>query len=206
MYEQIVEALREAYDASARERELAEQENWKAEERQNFLELLREEDKSSLLEIGAGPGKDSQFFQENGLQVVATDLSPEMVNHCRRKGLNAHVMDFKHLNFRAEQFDAIYAINCLLHVPKRDLTDVLTSIRRILQPAGLLFVAVYGGQDSEEVWEDDHHRPQRFFSFHTDEQLIQTYGEFFTIYDFKQIKPTAGSKNLHVQRLILRKT
>jgi SAM-dependent methyltransferase len=32
-----------------------------------------------LLELGAGTGQDSLFFQENGLAVVATDLSPRMV-------------------------------------------------------------------------------------------------------------------------------
>ncbi len=206
MYEAIIEALRQAYDASALERELKNRESWKAQERQHFLELLQQEEKTSLLEIGAGPGKDSQFFQENGLRLVATDLSPQMIEHCRHKGLEAYVMDFKHLDFEAEQFDAVYALNCLLHVPKRDLPDVLAKIRRILQPAGLFYVAVYGGQDSEKVWDDDQHQPQRFFSFHTDDQIKQTFGKFFEIHDFKVIRLREGRKKLHVLRLILRKT
>lgn len=57
------------------------------------------------------------------LQVVATDLSPAMVGFCRQKGLDAHVMDFLHLDFPAGSFDAVYALNCLLHVPNADLPE-----------------------------------------------------------------------------------
>jgi ubiquinone/menaquinone biosynthesis C-methylase UbiE len=62
-----------------------------------------------LLEVGAGTGQDSIFFQVNGLAVAATDLSPGMVESCRRKGLEAYVMDLKDLSFPAESFDAAYA-------------------------------------------------------------------------------------------------
>ena len=206
MYDQVIEALRQAYDASAGEREKGEQNGWKLRERQAFLDLLLREEKTNLLEIGAGPGKDSTFFQENGLQVVATDLSPQMVQICRAKGLNARVMDFKHLDFPAEQFDAVYALNCLLHVPKKDLPDILAAIKRLLKPSGLFYMAVYGGQESEGVWEEDHHQPKRFFSFYNDEQISEISANLFDILDFKIIRPDYVGEGLHVQRLILRKT
>jgi SAM-dependent methyltransferase len=73
------------------------------------------------LEIGAGTGNDGLYFQNNGLDVTCTDLSPDMVNLCREKGLKAYVMDFLSLDFPPGSFDAIYALNCLLHVPTREL-------------------------------------------------------------------------------------
>src|SRR5436305_11462127 len=125
MYDEITESLRVSYDRNVEERDRTPIAPWKLEERGKFLQLLQAGAKNTLLEIGAGPGKDSLYFQENGLQVVSTDLSPEMVKRCREKGLTAYVMDFLHLTFPPASFDAVYALNCLLHVPKTDLPRVL---------------------------------------------------------------------------------
>ena len=205
MYDELIESLRQAYDESAVERDKRGRGGWKVVERHAFLELLQQEEKRNLLEIGAGPGIDSRFFQENGLQVVATDLSPQMVELCHEKGLEAYVMDFKNLDFPEEHFDAVYALNCLLHVPKSDLPEILLTIKRLMKPAGLFYLAVYGGMESEGVFEDDHHWPKRFFSFYTDEQMMELAGSVFEIHDFKVIMPEEVSEGLHVQRLILRK-
>src|SRR5690606_3962913 len=107
------------------------------------------------------------YFQENGLEVVAVDLSPAMVALCREKGLEAHVMDFLRLDFPPGSFDAVYALNCLLHVPDRDLPAVLEAIRAVLRPGGLFFLGVYGGGalTGEGSYDHDDHNPPRFFSF-----------------------------------------
>ena len=151
--------LREAYDRTAREREAASIEPWKSEERAQFLQRLREERKRTLLELGAGPGRDSKFFQDNGLAVVCTDLSPAMVELCRQKGLAAHVMDFGNLQLPAGSFDAVYALNCLLHLPKHELPPVLRTIETLLTPNGLFYMGVYGGYDFEGIWEQDTYEP-----------------------------------------------
>jgi SAM-dependent methyltransferase len=48
-------------------------------------------------------------------------------------------MDFLHLDFPAGSFDAVYALNCLLHVPNADLPEVLAAIRAVLRPGQLHF-------------------------------------------------------------------
>ncbi|MEN8172784.1 MAG: methyltransferase domain-containing protein, partial [Chloroflexota bacterium] len=75
--------LREAYNKKARERDGQAAQDWKLAERRQFLELLIQEGKKKLLEIGGGTGNDSLYFQEQGLEVVCTDLSPEMVKLCK---------------------------------------------------------------------------------------------------------------------------
>ena len=130
-YDKIIGDLRHAYNLSALDRQQSRADDWKLEERQAFLELLQQEEKATLLEIGAGAGKDSKFFQDNGLQVISTDLSPEMVQFCRDKGLEAYEMDFKNLRFPDENFDAIYALNCLLHIPKKDLPEILNILKKL---------------------------------------------------------------------------
>lgn len=92
-YQHVIESLRAAYSLeSAAQRDTSEKEDWKLVERQQFLALLQQEGKTTLLEIGAGTGKDSLFFQQNGLRVVCTDLSPAMIALCREKGLEAYVV------------------------------------------------------------------------------------------------------------------
>ncbi|GIF42481.1 methyltransferase family protein [Actinoplanes xinjiangensis] len=191
-YDEVLQPLREAYDNGAAWRDGISKEPWKLVERQAFRDRLAPGVR--LLEVGAGTGQDSLFFQQQGLSVVAVDLSPVMVGHCRDKGVEAHVMDFLHLDFPAGSFDAVFAMNCLLHVPNRDLPAVLAAIRALLRPGGLLFVGVYGGAESAEgPIEGDQHVPPRFFSRRTDEQLAGFATDAgFDVVDFHPVDTGRG--------------
>ncbi len=203
MYDDVIPALRQAYDNHAGQRDAAGLTDWKIIERDRFLTLLQSEGKRSLLEIGAGPGHFSAYFRDRGLDVTCTDLSPEMVRLCREKGLTAHVMDFLHLDFPPASFDAVFALNCLLHVPSADLDRVLAAVRRLLRPDGLFFYGVYGGHSFEGVWPEDHHDPKRYFVFYPDDELRRRVAERFDEVYFGAI-PLEGDDESHFQSLILR--
>ena len=111
------------------------------------------------------------FFQENGVVVTAVDLSSAMIRLGRDKQLDARQIDIYNIDFPPDSFDAIWSLNCLLHVPKADVSQVLTGIHRVLRGHGVFYLGVYGGPDSEGIWEGDGCEPKRFFSFHTDESL-----------------------------------
>ena len=85
-----------------------------------------------MLELGAGADYDSQFYMNNGLNVVAVDLSSEMAKNCREKSVEAYELDFYNLSSLDRKFDCVYAINTLLHVPKNDLYHVLNEINLVL--------------------------------------------------------------------------
>ncbi|MEU4217759.1 class I SAM-dependent methyltransferase [Actinoplanes sp. NPDC026623] len=191
-YDEVLDPLRQAYDTRADWRDGLAKEPWKVEERQAFRDRLAPG--ARLLEVGAGTGQDSVFFQREGLAVVAADLSPVMVEHCRAKGLEAHVMDFLHLDFAAGSFDAVFAMNCLLHVPNRDLPAVLAAIRAVLRPGGHFFVGTYGAEESREGPIDgDQHVPPRFFSWRTDEQLLGfAAAARFDVVDFHPVDTGRG--------------
>jgi len=197
--------LREAYNKAACDRDAQAIQNWKLEARSKFLSLLLQGKKESLLEIGAGPGKDSAFFQEQGLKVVCTDLSSEMVKLCKQKGLNAHVMDFCNLQIPDNSYDAVYAFNCLLHLPKKELPAVLKAINSVLKSNGLFYMGVYGGYDHEGIWSEDPYEPKRFFSFYSDERLIRVVNNVFDVYSFERISTNEPHSDLHFQSLVLRK-
>jgi len=184
-YQQVRDNLRRAYDEAADRRDRKVKEPWKLAERAAFLRRLKQANCTRMLEIGAGAGQDSVYFASHGLDVVATDLSAAMVALCRAKGLDARVMDFSQLDLPAESFDAVHAMNCLLHVPNAELPAVLASIARVLRPGGLFFLGVYGGDGAKEGPADsDDHVPARFFSWRTDDQIVQFARESFDIIDF----------------------
>lgn len=201
-YGEVLDPLRQAYDTRAAWRDGLTKEPWKLAERQAFRDRLASG--ARLLEIGAGTGQDSAFFQQDGLDVVAADLSPLMVEHCRAKGIEAHVMDFLHLDFPPGSFDAVFAMNCLLHVPNHDLPAVLAAIRAVLRPGSVLFVGVYGGSESAEgPIDDDQHVPPRFFSWRTDEQLLGfAAAARFDVVDFH---PVDTGRGYRFQSLTLRR-
>lgn len=150
-YERVLEDLRRSYDHMVEERDMKAVHLWKIEERDHFLSMLKKEDKKKLLEIGAGTGVHGKYFRDQGIEVICTDLSTEMVKRCRENGLEAYEMDFLNLDFSEMSFDATFGMNCLLHVPRSDLPSVLEDIRRVLQPGGLFYWGQYGGIDREGI-------------------------------------------------------
>ncbi|GAB3429510.1 class I SAM-dependent methyltransferase [Flindersiella endophytica] len=200
-YDDLLASLRTSYDGGAATRDTVEKGDWKLAQRSAFLERLRAEGARRLLEVGAGTGQDSSYFLDAGLDVRATDLSPEMVERCRAKGIDAQVMDFLHLDFPPSSFDAVYAMNCLLHVPNADLPEVLSAIAGLLVPGGLFFLGVYGGKSGEGVADWDSHVPPRFFSWRSDEQIQAFAAQAFEIVDFHVV----GADDYRFQSLTLRR-
>ncbi|MEZ4618632.1 MAG: class I SAM-dependent methyltransferase [Caldilineaceae bacterium] len=200
----LLHDLQTAYDKMVMAREGKTFYSWKAAERARFLAMVQTEGKATVLEIGAGTGRDSLFFQEQGMAVSCVDLSPAMVERCRSKGLDAHIVGFAELDhhFAADRFDAVYAVNCLLHVPKPDLKPILRKIWTILAPGGLFYWGQYGGVDQEGVWEGDNYSPKRFFARYTDEQFQALPHGIFTTEAFCVIPKSEES---HFHSLILRK-
>jgi cyclopropane fatty-acyl-phospholipid synthase-like methyltransferase len=201
---EVRDNLREAYNKYARERETYAMPDWKSELRSNFLSLLQKENKKTLLEVGSGTGRDSKFFQDQGLNVVSIDLSPAMVELCKQKGLTAYVMDMADIQFPAGSVDAVYSMNSLLHLTKAEFPQVLHNIDRLLKAEGVVFIGIYGGRDHEGVWENDSYHPKRFFSFFTDEHLKGEATRVFDIISFESIHPQPED-DLDFQLLMLRK-
>ena len=196
--------LIEAYNQQAEQRNKYEIEDWKAAERAYFLSLLQKENKRNLLEIGSGHGRDSLFFQKQGFTIRCIDLSPEMVRLCQQKGLTAFVMDMINLEFEQASFDAVFALNSFLHLPKSEFPLALENVHTVLRTDGLFYLGLYGGFDFEGIWEEDSYTPKRFFSFYTDEDLKKILANFFHVSYFKHIP--LGEDRKPFQSAILRKS
>jgi SAM-dependent methyltransferase len=185
LYLATLKDLRDAYDRSAATRDAWDRPEWQRDERDAFVRRLDLEHRSSLLEIGAGPGQDAKYFGDCGIKVVATDPSIRMVEMARARGVDARVADVLDLDIGELRFDAAYAMNSLLHVPSTDLPRALKAIRTALVAGGLFYLGSYGGpQPFEGVLESDWHVPPRFFSFRTDRQILDAVAIDFGIEQF----------------------
>ena len=92
---------------------------------------------SRVLEVGCGWGELAQrIAAEAATDVIATDLSPHMVELARAGGVAAEVADVQDLPFADGSFDVAVAAWMLYHVPDRD--RAVSELARVLRPGGRL--------------------------------------------------------------------
>jgi len=97
----------------------------------------------SVLDVGCGLGESSVFFAQQGADVTALDLSPEMVRLTERlaERHQVHVEGVAHagedLPFADESFDLVYLANIIHHV--EDRKRLYREVHRVLRPGGQFF-------------------------------------------------------------------
>ena len=174
-----------SYDNDAPERDGRTLPDERVALRETYIELLHREGRSRLIEFGAGAGQDAAALVEAGLDVLAMDLSPENVERCLGRGVEARVGDFYDLDIQDGAFEAGWAMSSLLHVPDADLDRVLEEISRVLSPGSPVAIGLWGGGDWEGVFESDWADPPRFFSWRSDERLQRMLSVHFELEQFE---------------------
>ena len=104
---------------------------------------------SRVLELNCGTGVDARWFSSKGCEVLATDVSPEMLKVAKSnspKGItiNYKEMDLRDLHTLEEKgFDLVFSnfggLNC---VSRSELKNALSSCSEILNPGGALLTVV----------------------------------------------------------------
>ena len=188
----FTDGLVKSYEKYTHERASQSSEEFKVRERSEFLKFLKDEGRETLLEIGCGHGHDAQFFQSQGLRILAVDNTPTMVELTADKGIPARVLDCYDLGEINERFDAVYTMNCLLHIPKQDFDRILCLISERLNEHGLMYLGIWGDQDFEGIWEEDRYEPKRFFSFWKTEVLLEVLQRSFSLAYYRRLEPREG--------------
>ena len=171
--------------------------------RDEFSRLLVVERRSSLLEIGTGPGRDAVAFMAVGVAVTGVDLSAEPVRLARGVGVDALQASVLDLPFSAGSFAAAWSMSTLLHVPNVDFDAAMSEIVRVVRPGAPIAVGLWGGPDSEGPNEHDTIQPPRFFSTRSDERIRAMLGEHGQVERFDTWSE-AGTEGLHYQFVVLR--
>jgi 2-polyprenyl-3-methyl-5-hydroxy-6-metoxy-1,4-benzoquinol methylase len=99
-----------------------------------------------IADAGCGSGRDTKVFLEKGYRVTAFDASPQMARIASKyTGQECVVLRFQDIQFKQE-FDAIWACASLLHVPKNQMSDVLSRLITSLRPGGILYASFIEGE------------------------------------------------------------
>lgn len=103
---------------------------------------------AKILELGCGEGRDAIALLEQGFDVLATDISPEAIAHCRRI-VPDHADHFQVLDCIGGkldgQFDFIYAV-AVVHMLVEDghRKGFYQFIRRHLNESGIALICTMG--------------------------------------------------------------
>ncbi len=94
------------------------------------------------LEIGCGTGNFTQVFAGTGAKLLSVDISPDLLECARRRGLPTEQVQFVCKRFEECEidgpFDAVIGSSVLHHL---DIEDALAKIFRLLKPGGWLSFA-----------------------------------------------------------------
>jgi SAM-dependent methyltransferase len=110
-------------------------------------EIFKKEGRAKILELGAGQGRDTIFFAQNGFKVFALDYSDAGLKVITQKaqalGLSQFITTKAHdarkpLPFEDDYFDACFShmLFCMA-LTTGELQFLSNEIRRVLKPAGL---------------------------------------------------------------------
>jgi SAM-dependent methyltransferase len=105
---------------------------------------------SRVLELGCGDGKTLAAMQGRGWDVTAIDISPEALRLSRSAqgtGVSLLLADARHLPFKGESFDAVFAFHVTGHVLQAGRELIAREVGRVLRPGGRLFFREFGAED-----------------------------------------------------------
>lgn len=149
----------------------------------DFVKLITKGGK--ILDVGCAGGRDSKQFIDRGFEVVGVDVVDEFLKVAKTNVPAAEFlkMDLLELNFPNQTFDGIWSNAVLLHVQKKNISNVLKNYCRMLKPAGKLFLALKVGDGSASVT-DKFTKDKRLFIYYQKEEIIKYIEEakFKTIY------------------------
>ncbi|MFA5000881.1 MAG: class I SAM-dependent methyltransferase [Candidatus Paceibacterota bacterium] len=135
--------------------------------------FLKNKKVKTLLDLGCGGGRDSQYFSRRGLKVVALDIlrSEDQQEKLKQNNIPFVKSDIRKLKLKGNSFDVIYAHLSLHYFNNKTTDKVFSNLHKILKPGGYLFIKcksvndpLYGkGKKIEEnFYEEEHLR--HFFS------------------------------------------
>ena len=138
-----------------------------------FLEKLNLD--AYILDFGCGAGRDTKYFLSRGYQVDAVDGSEQLCRIASEyTGIKVRQMLFQELDEK-EKYDGIWACASILHLPKKQLREVLENMYAALKSEGWIYTSFKYGKFEGE-------RNGRYFTdFTTD-----TFKEF--IHDMHGLK------------------
>ncbi|MGC9049262.1 MAG: class I SAM-dependent methyltransferase [Patescibacteria group bacterium] len=123
-------------------------------ELQELTKFVKDNDK--ILDLGCGNGRLYELFKNRPVEYVGIDNSTKLIEIARRNfqtNSKFQILNFKpkfvvadalNLPFKDSEFDLVFAIALLHHIPSEELRmKVLKNCYRVLKPGSLLILTVW---------------------------------------------------------------
>ena len=109
-----------------------------------FLEKLNPD--AYILDFGCGAGRDTKYFLSRGYQRDAVDGSEQLCRIASEyTGIKVRQMLFQELDEK-EKYDGIWACASILHLPKKQLREVLKNMYAALKSKGWIYTSFKYGE------------------------------------------------------------
>lgn len=167
---------------------------------EKFLKELKKE--AYILDFGCGSGRDTKYFLESGYKVDAVDGCENLCSLASKfTGVEVKNMLFKDLA-EVEKYDAIWACSSILHLPSKELIDVMKKCVIALKNNGIMYTSFKYGTFQGE-------RNGRFFTDMTEttvQELLTKVGGICVKEQWitSDVRPKRGEEKW--LNLILKKT
>lgn len=97
------------------------------------------DDSSTILDIGCGSGRETEFIGPISSKITGIDISQSAIGAFIKKGFDGILADVKSLPFPDESFDFVICPEILHHLRGQgELTDFLIEFSRVLKRNGVL--------------------------------------------------------------------
>jgi len=116
---------------------------------------------ATVLELGAGFGRDALYLQSLGFAVIPTDAALSFVGELQQRGFPAYQLNV--LTDEIPAADVIYANAVFLHLTRAELAETLSRCRAALNPQGRLIFTLKQG--SGEEWSEEKLSAPRYFVY-----------------------------------------
>ena len=111
------------------------------------FDVLNEDKSKTILDIGAGTGKYSCYFDQKEYKVTAVELVPHNIDVFKSKNSNVQIHQGNAVNlsmFEDNSFDVTLLFGPMYHLLKKeDKLKALSEAKRVTKPNGRIFISYY---------------------------------------------------------------
>jgi len=135
-YSENVEKMAESYNDDKLPEEFLQM-------RKRFSEMVED---GKILDAGCGTGRDTEFFNEEGLKAVGIDIAEGMIEFAKenKKG-EFKIMNLKNTEFADDYFNGVWCSASIFFMNEEQMKRSLDELSRVLKGQGILYISFKTG-------------------------------------------------------------
>lgn len=165
---------------------------------ETYIKLLPQ--RAKILDIGAGFGKDVNYFCSKGLECIGIDFCDEFIQKSKELYSNVRIikMNFLDIDFPENTFDGLWSRGALFHISKNDFNQVIRILSNILKPNGVFYIQLIAGNQDAMLERVGSVESPAHYSYYTKDELKEIMNKYN--FEFEKEYPIDGWLN-HYYRL-----